>query len=51
MLSAAPACPVARAYSSSLATANSRGRSAHVVTTTTTASAGEDPQVAAAASW
>ena len=44
----APACPVARAYSSSLATANSRGRSAQVVTTTTTASAAKTHEVAAA---
>ena len=37
--SAVTRMPVARAYSSSLATANSRGRSVHVVATTTTASA------------
>ena len=39
MLSAVTRIPVARAYSSSLATANSRGRSVQVVPTTRTASA------------
>ena len=37
--SAVTGMPVARAYSSSLATANSRGRRVHVVATTTTARA------------